>query len=307
MKGNFATYLIRSLLSENRIAYETVEKTKDGLRTRRIEREGPTGLITTTTAVGLHPENETRLLSLPVADTPAQTKAIMQMQASRQGCATHLDLEPWHALQVAIGGPRVGIPFARKLAELIPPVAVRLRRDFPTILALIEAHALLHQVTRQRTADGAVIATMNDYAAVRQIVADLVSHGVGATVPRSMKETVEAIEELGARENGVSVSDLAKKLKLDKSSASRRANDALAKGFLKNLEDKKGRPARLVLGDPLPDEVEVLPRPERLAAECCTVAVLPEGHNGIPSLVAQENALPDEKVAGEEMAEWTLE
>jgi hypothetical protein len=75
MTGEIATYLIRSLLSENRICYETVEKTQDGMKPRVIKKEGPTGLITTTTAVRLHPENETRLLSLVVKDTPDQTSA----------------------------------------------------------------------------------------------------------------------------------------------------------------------------------------------------------------------------------------
>src|SRR5829696_8399775 len=64
MSGEFATYLMRSLLSEGRVRYETVEKTSEGMKPRLIEREGPTGLIVTTTAVKLHPENETRLLSL---------------------------------------------------------------------------------------------------------------------------------------------------------------------------------------------------------------------------------------------------
>ncbi len=48
---------------------------------RLIEREGPTGLIVTTTQVGLHPENETRLLSVPANDTPEQTAAILRMLA----------------------------------------------------------------------------------------------------------------------------------------------------------------------------------------------------------------------------------
>ena len=50
MASDIATYLIRTLLSEGRLRYETVEKTKDGLVARVIEREGPTGLIVTTTA-----------------------------------------------------------------------------------------------------------------------------------------------------------------------------------------------------------------------------------------------------------------
>lgn len=66
MMGEFASYLIRSLLSEGRIIYDVVERTASGLKPRRIEKDGPTGLLVTTTAVRLHPENETRLLSLHV-------------------------------------------------------------------------------------------------------------------------------------------------------------------------------------------------------------------------------------------------
>ena len=51
MMGEFASYLLRSLLSEGRIVYEMVESQPCGLVPRRIEKEGPTGLIVTTTAV----------------------------------------------------------------------------------------------------------------------------------------------------------------------------------------------------------------------------------------------------------------
>jgi hypothetical protein len=65
LRSDFASYLVRSLLSEGRLRYKTVEKTKQGLRPRTIEREGPTGLIATTTLDRLHPENETRVVSVP--------------------------------------------------------------------------------------------------------------------------------------------------------------------------------------------------------------------------------------------------
>lgn len=299
LTGDFGTYLVRSLLSENKICYDTVEKTKDGLKSRRIEREGPTGLITTTTAVGLHPENETRLVSVTVTDTPEQTKLIMRAQAGRQGRTDNIDIAPWHALQqaIALEPPPVVIPFAPELADLIPPVAVRLRRDYPTVLALIEAHALLHQANRERNAGGALIATFEDYFLVRNIVADLVSQGVGATVSDTLRETVAAVAELQseAGSDGVSMTTLGQKLKLDKSSTSRRAKEAIARGYLKNLEDKRGRPARLVLGDPLPDDVAVLPTPEALKQRCCTVAALQQGEEPPPSQTPRE----------EEMA-WTV-
>ena len=84
MSGDFATYLIRSLLSEGKVRYETVEKARDGLKPRLIEREGPTSLIVTTTALKLHPENETRLLSLTVTDTRRQTRGVFSMLAEEE-------------------------------------------------------------------------------------------------------------------------------------------------------------------------------------------------------------------------------
>ncbi len=98
MNGDFQTYLIRSLLSEGRLRYEVVEKTSEGLKPRLIEREGPTGLLVTTTAVKLHPENETRLLSLTVTDTHQQTRDVLAALARGAG-GEYPNLGAWHALQ----------------------------------------------------------------------------------------------------------------------------------------------------------------------------------------------------------------
>jgi hypothetical protein len=53
---------------------------------------------------------------------------------------------------------------------LIPPVAVRLRRDVRMLLSLIEAHALLHQARRNRTKDGMIIADLADYRVIRRLL-----------------------------------------------------------------------------------------------------------------------------------------
>jgi hypothetical protein len=270
MSGEFATYLMRSLLSEGRVRYETVEKTSEGMKPRLIEREGPTGLIVTTTAVKLHPENETRLLSLTVSDTQAQTQAVMAALADEVGEAGP-NFEPWHALQVWLESAehRVWIPYAKKLAKLIPPVAVRLRRDFGALLNLTRAHALLHQASRERDAEGRIVATIEqDYAAVRELVADLVSEGIEATVPATVRETVEAVRRLREDSNGepVTVAELARELKLDRSAVSRRVRNAKDRGYLRDLEENLRKPSRLVLGDDLPDDLQILPSPEDVRA-----------------------------------------
>jgi hypothetical protein len=284
MSGEFATYLMRSLLSEGKVRYETVEKTSEGMKPRLIEREGPTGLIVTTTAVKLHSENETRLLSLTVTDTQDQTRVVMAALAVEAGQAGP-NFEPWHAFQVWLKGAehRVSIPYAKKLAELIPPVAVRLRRDFGAVLNLIRAHALLHQATRERDAEGRIVATIEgDYGAVWELVADLVSEGIEATVPKTVREAVVAVKRLRDDSKGepITVAEVARELKLDRSAVSRRVRNAKDRGYLRDLEDNPRKPSRLILGDDLPDNLQILPTPEDVRAsvtECASGSARPDG------------------------------
>ena len=62
-------------------------------------------------------------------------------------------------------------------------IAVRQRRDFGALLTLIGAHALLHRDSRDRNETGAIIATTKNYAAVRELVADVFAEGIEPTVP----------------------------------------------------------------------------------------------------------------------------
>jgi len=76
-----------------------------------------------------------------------------------------------------------------------------------------------------------------------------------------VRATVEAVAVLIAGGQAeVRQADLRKQLQLDKSAISRRVADAVDRGYLRNLEDKKGRQARLVTGDPLPEDTDVLPK-----------------------------------------------
>jgi hypothetical protein len=69
---------------------------------------------------------------------------------------------------------------------------------------------------------------------------------------------------------GVSLTKLTQVLGLDKSVVSRRVQAAEAKGYLVNLEDGKGKSACLTIGEPLPEDVDVLHTAEAL--DCCSVA-----------------------------------
>jgi hypothetical protein len=305
IRGDFATYLVRSLLSEGRLCYGTVEKGPDGLRPRTIEREGPTGLITTTTRVALHPENETRVLAIPMSDTPEQTHLVMRAAAEERETETEAVVGPWHALDawLAAGERRVTIPFATALADAIPPVAVRLRRDFVTLLALIRAHALLHRATRDRDAQGRVVASPADYAAVRALVHDVLAEGVEVTVSPSVRATVEAVDRLvGSDERHTSVRKVAEALGLDHSAANRRVHAAMQRGFLVDEgPGGRGRALRIALGAELPADRPVLPTADVVSRDV-QLGTAPEGL-GTP-LPAGGDPLGDDDLARwEELAE----
>ena len=224
----------------------------------------------TTTKSSLHPENETRLLSITVTDTKDQTRAILQLLAAESG--TDVDLGPWHAFQewIARSDNRVFIPYAEALAEAVPPIAVRLRRDFRVILTLIEAHAIVHQAMRERDANGRIVATLDDYDAVRNLVADIVAEGLEATVPDTTRETVEAVASLTVAGGHTTKKAVADKLNIDPAAAWRRCQVALSRGYLRNMEERKRRPAQLVVGDLLPENASILPAPASLAEQTHT-------------------------------------
>jgi biotin operon repressor len=64
--------------------------------------------------------------------------------------------------------------------------------------------------------------------------------------------------------NPISQAKLKATLGVSKASVSYRVTRLLKLGYLVNQEDRKGRPARILLGAPLPEEVEPLPSPCQL-------------------------------------------
>ena len=262
--------LLRTLLSEGRIIHGTVEG--EGKRNaRRITKDGPTGLIVTTTEGFVDPEMETRCLSLSTDDTPEQTRRVFDIFAEQEGgIEDAVDFTPWHDLQDWIadhGETRVLIPFLSELSELMPTGATRLRRDFVSILCLVRAHAILYQAQRERDRQGRIIATVEgDYEPVRELVAALIAEGVEASVPKRTRDTVEAVRGLiEVGQTHPSPKAVADVLGVGRSATYDRIKDALRRGYLVNEADRNERGYKLVLGAELPAAGEdYLPKAEAI-------------------------------------------
>jgi hypothetical protein len=103
------------------------------------------------------------------------------------------------------------------------------------------------------------VATEADYLAVRELVADLISDAAGSAVSATVRETVETVAKLDGDGLGVKVHALTEHLGLERSTVQYRVTAAKDKGYLVNVEDKRGRAARWRTGSPLPDDVVILP------------------------------------------------
>ncbi|HEY82518.1 MAG TPA: MarR family transcriptional regulator [Dehalococcoidia bacterium] len=263
---------IKSLVWEGRLKYDTVVKEGDDFVGRHIEKEGPTGLIVTTTT-GLEEQLSNRLLRLEVDASSEQTRRVLNVIARRvNGAKPNIDLAPWHAFSRLLGEPTdVEIPFSYYLAERISTSALRIRRDFTHLLTLIQASAVEHQYQRSKTQDGRIIATVADYAHVYSLVKDVFQAVQEEGITRADREMIAAVEYLTTPEDSkpgekpVTQAAIRSHLGLSKSQVSYRVNRLIGLGYLANLEQRRGKPQQIVLGAPLPEEVPPLPSPCRVA------------------------------------------
>ena len=123
--------LLRQLLSEGRARYLTVQQTGNGLESLEPPAiEGPTGLIMTTTAHALHPEDETRILSVHMDESPQRLQEILRQRARATSEPYTPDYDPWHALHnlIGISDLRVKIPYLSDLVEQLPTIASKFER-----------------------------------------------------------------------------------------------------------------------------------------------------------------------------------
>lgn len=260
--------IIRELAWGSQLRYGTLESTSDGIEDRIIERPGPTGLVTTSTGE-LDEEIATRLVSVHITDGAEQTEAVVQEIAKRAAGSTsdEPDLEPWRAaskwLEVA-GDREVVVPYARQVADKVPYEDVRMRRDFKQILTVVRAHALMHQLNRDRDAAGQIIATEADYRTAHRLLSGVLAVTM-TSVSDEVREAVEAVGELNEGRpdyaRGVSYKELGDEIGLSRQGAHYRCRTALEGGYLANAEERDGYPAKLVTADELPEDRAVLPEP----------------------------------------------
>jgi hypothetical protein len=272
-EDNPAASAVRNLLQDGCLHYKVVERhpATGQQHVRTIVKPGPSVLLTTSTH-SLGEQLMTRLFIIEVPDDPDQLQAALAAQA-----ALELDdplpaseaLIAFQAYLQASGPFDVVVPFAKELSAHLGRWSKepRILRDFPRLLSLIKAAAVLRVAHRVRDSRGRLVATLDDYAAVRSLVADAYQASTGASA--RIRDAVAAVRNLTTGNRGGStatVTEVANMLGVSVASATRRVRDAIAGGWLINEEVRRSQKARLRVGEPLPP-ISLLPTPDELLAE----------------------------------------
>jgi len=262
-----AASAIRNLLTEHRLRYMVTIRGEGGEFTvQEIDKPGPSVLFTTATR-DLGAQLESRCFKIEMPQDHDHVAAALRMRGAQE-LRSREPAPPQEIIRLQdylqrTAPHRVVVPYALWLAgELAKsPIPARMLRDFERLKSLVKAVALLRFTQRKRTAHGAIVATPEDYAAVRVLVNDIYS-ALMTDTSRTVRETVNAVAALStglrAEVQGVDVSDVAKHLGIASSTATARVRKAVREGWLVRAETQQGKSARLKLGRPMPP-VEVLP------------------------------------------------
>jgi hypothetical protein len=254
----FQDYLLRELMSEGKLIYR-----RHGVG--NITIDGPVSFLLTTTRDRLHPENETRMLTLRVDDTEAQTRRVLHRMAQSDDdpiAGIYPGFHVFHRmladkLNYSDGITGIDVPFGKVLASTVPTKSLRVRRDFGQLLTAIKTHALLQHEHRTIKRGGVVAADLTDYAVVRELMSETFAT---SALTKTIKETIAAVRALQPH---AMVIDVAQHLRINKSSASRRLQEAQAAGYITNAETRAGYPAKFNVDD---DALNPLPSPTKVAA-----------------------------------------
>lgn len=228
-------YITRSLISEGRIRYITVEKDEKGnLMTAEKFLEGPTSFITSTILENLEVQLEDRLFTVHPDESFEQTKRIIQnIGKTKAGHSSSLDkkvVDSWKLFHKSLKPVDVVIPYAEEIARFITQreyIPIATRRAFNRVTSVIQSIACFYQNQRQRDSEGRLIAEICDYYMGLQIVDEAFRENMGDE-SRNSEERLEIVEH----ERKILPKDLAKKLGVTVAAISAWARKKVQDGIL---------------------------------------------------------------------------
>lgn len=183
-----ATRALREMISAGKLTKLMPMKVEGGkIETVSIEQDGPIAYVESTTMAKVFDEDANRCIMMNTDERPEQTRRIVRQLAaaytgaSGTGSSDRIVLRH-HALQRMLQATAVVVPYAEQVGELIPSDRVEVRRAFPHLIGMVQAVTLLHERQRERNANGALVATEEDYQIARHLLSKPMARLLGSGV-----------------------------------------------------------------------------------------------------------------------------
>lgn len=219
-----ATRALREMLSDGILRILVTASDESGNHTtQHIEQPGPIAYAESTTLgiSEIFDEDKTRCLFLCCDESENQSKKIIERLANEsQSPMKQKEIESiislHHTVQRLLKSYNVVIPFANRLTNCLPVHKPECRRAFGHLLILIKAVSLLHQYQRDKTKDGNIIATLDDYEVVRQYLTPPIARGLGVELTAGAAGLLDLIESNYEIDDKFTAHDLREKTGLGK-------------------------------------------------------------------------------------------
>lgn len=250
-----ADHPLRVLQSRGELRLATTVKGKS----ESFVVNGPVAVMSGTTATNVDVQNSSRCLTVSLDDGPAQTRRVQAAQAEAWAGErrARADLDIWRDAQRVLKPVTIAIPFATRLS--FPSRTATDRRLSAQVLGLVAAHALLHQRRRDRDREGRVVATVEDYKIVYELLKPVVAEDLGGLPPRAARVYMLLAEDSLTRRQ------IADKLGWSFMTASRAISDLVAHELVRPENNEVPVRYRLVgRGALLDAPTEALTNPETL-------------------------------------------
>ncbi len=233
---------MRLLISESKLVRIVTTNQGGELTTKRFETDGPIASISTTTRSLLEVDDETRNFSVPVDETPAQTKRILEAYLSQTQPLTDREISVWRCAYKLVA-QRAALPI--EIPEWFALVAgkvyardVAARRYFPAFVEACKMVSLIRSFQSERNSSLKLIrVNFTDLAVAARLFGPVLDQSIAQKDERNL-ETRSAIEELFRRSGeAVRTDKLAEYLKISEDRAYSRIRMALDAGAILRAND----------------------------------------------------------------------
>jgi hypothetical protein len=264
--NHFITQVMKVMISENKFLYKVTVKNEESGQYETIEiiKEGPISVMCSTALQNLNPDLETRAITLHADESKEQTvrvlagravsvsgREIVDSEAITARVQMFQDFDKWLSLHPT---RQVIVPYFSAIVDgLVDPPVIFRRYVCESLLALIQASALMHHYHREETEQGYIVANIEDYGHAYDVTCEVFQRELGGSAPSPTQQRIlewvdKQLQESKSPVVVASSRAISLAIGIAGSTIKDNVKTMVSQGLLENSEIARGKPYKLKLG-----------------------------------------------------------